>query len=85
MVLKSRADEEAKKKKKKSHWNAFNLLPNEDYGDYEASMYAHKAIAMMAANNDRDLYIKLYEDVPESEVWDFLAVNSAVNYTPPIE
>lgn len=82
-VLKAKAEAERRKnKKKKSPWNAFNLLPNEDYGEYEGQVYYHRAICMMAANHDINVFERLYKEVPESEVWDFLAIDSAVNYTP---
>lgn len=81
-VLKSQAEEEALTKKKKSRWNTFNLLPNEDQGDYEASLYMHKATAMMAAKDNLELFDKMYNEYPESAVWDFIAISNAVSYTP---
>jgi len=36
----------------------------------------------MVAEGDPDQINELYEEYPESEVWDILAINNAVNYIP---
>lgn len=79
-ILKARAEED--NKKKKSKWNTFNLLPNEEFGDLAASIYFHKAVCSMVAENVPDISMKLYEEYKESDVWDLLAINNAVNYIP---
>lgn len=70
------------KKEKKAHYNTFNLLPNEDYGDYEAQLYYHKALCWMLAENDYKKFDDLYTNYEESEVWEMLAISNAVNYIP---
>lgn len=62
------------------HYNTFNLLPNEDYGDYEAQLYYHKAICWMIAENDFKRFEELYTNYVESEVFEMLAIMNAVNY-----
>lgn len=69
------------KKKKKSHWNAFNLVPDtETYGAVTGTKYSHKILCEFAANGDYALFHRLYNDTPVSEVWEYLALRKAVNY-----
>jgi hypothetical protein len=70
------------KKEKKSHYNTFNLLPNEDYGDYEAQLYYHKALCWMLAENDYKKFDDLYNNFPEGEIWEMIGIMNAVNYIP---
>mgnify|MGYP000909605977 CR=1 FL=1 len=68
--------------KKKSFWNAFNLVPNaEEDGIVKGSIYTNKIICKFAEQGSGlHTYEEYYEDFPLSEVWEELALNRAINY-----
>lgn len=68
-------------KKKKSYWNAFNLVPNtEDDGLVKGSEYTNKVICKFAENAGLHSYKEYYESFSMTEVWEELALNRAINY-----
>lgn len=68
---------------KKSYWNAFNLVPTaEEVGIALGSKYFNKVICEFAANGNASEFHRLYNDVNASEVWEYIAIRTAVNYVP---
>ena len=75
--MKKKGDED----KKKSFWNAFNLVPNqEEDGIIKGSEYTNKVICKYAESAGQHTFKEYYENSPISEVWEELALNRAINY-----
>lgn len=68
---------------KKGYWNAFNLVPTiEEVGIALGSKYFNKVLCEFAANGNASEFHRLYNDIVSSEVWEYIAIRTAVNYTP---
>jgi hypothetical protein len=71
--------EEARKRPPK--WNAFNLIPTaETHSEARAQAAYHKMICYLVCDGVPSETIRLYEDVPFSQVWEMYGLKKASSW-----